>query len=435
MGALPPRVLAAYAGLAFPFAMAAIPVYVHVPKFYAASGMLSLATVGFILLLTRLADAFLDPWLGRWSDRSASSGGGRQGFIVASVVCLGVGMIALFHPPGASAQATAVWLTLSLSVTYLGFSLGTISYFAWGAALSTDYHERTRITATRSAAGVAGVLTAAALPDLLESTAAGTGLQRFSLLYVPILLGAAAITLFGVGPARAPAPTGATTGAALLAPLANPRFRWLLAVFVASGIASAIPATLILFYVQDVLGHPELNGWFLGLYFLFGACGMPLWTRASRRLGKKGAWWLGMAMSVAAFLWAFALGPGDVVAFGLICALSGIAYGAELALPPSLLADVVDADPSSARARPDGAYFGFWQLTEKMNLALAAGVALPVLGWVGYQPGIAQPRLGDLSAMYALVPCLLKLGAMVLLWRAPLEPASRPAGAVAELPR
>ncbi|MFO1318411.1 MAG: MFS transporter [Burkholderiales bacterium] len=424
---LSPRVLAAYAALAFPLAMAAVPVYVHVPRFYAAAGTLTLTTLGVILLATRLIDAVLDPWLGRWSDRSAQSGSGRQGFIVAAVLCLGAGMVALFHPPGGSTAALALWLAGSLLLTHLGFSLGTISYFAWGAALSVRYHERTRVTAARSAVGVAGVLAATALPDLLAPTGSETGLPRFSLLYVPILIAAAAVTLFGVTTRDATSPTAVSaTGRPLFAPLGNVRFRWLLAVFVASGVASAIPATLLLFYVQDVLGRADLSGGFLGLYCLFGACGMPLWVRASRRLGKKGAWGAGMATSVAAFLWAFALGPGDVLAFGLVCALSGIAYGAELALPPSLLADVVDADAAVARGRPDGAYFGFWQLTEKLNLALAAGIALPLLGWAGYESGQTQPRMGDLSAMYALVPCLLKTVAVGLLWRAPVDDAARP---------
>lgn len=424
------RGIAAYSALAFPLAMAAIPVYVHAPKFYADLGTLTLATVGTILLATRLGDALLDPWIGRWSDRAARGGSGRQAFIVAAVLCLGSGMVALFHPPQGGSLLTAVWLAAGLSLTYLGFSLGTISYFAWGAALSSDYHERTRITAARSGLGVAGVLAAALLPTVLASGLDSSGLGRFGLLYVPILLAGAAITLFGAPYPASGAPGGqAAAPESLLAPLANHRFRWLLAVFVASGIASAIPATLILFYVQDVLGRPDLNGAYLALYFLFGVAGMPLWVRASRRLGKKGAWLLGMGMSVAAFLWAFGLGPGDAAAFGLVCALSGIAYGAELALPPSLLADIVDTDARGVRARPDGAYFGFWQFAEKLNLAVAAGIALPLLGWAGYRPGEAQPPLGALSVMYALVPCLLKLGALAVLWRSPVDREAHPPGA------
>ena len=75
-----------------------------------------------------------------------------------------------------------------------------------------------------------------------------------------------------------------------------------------------------------------------------------------------------------------------------------------------------------ATARPDGAYFGLWQLTEKLNLALAAGIALPILGVLGYQPGTTQPAMGQLSFMYAAAPCALKLLAVATLWFAPIDP-------------
>lgn len=415
-----PGSLAAYAAFALPLAMAVLPVYVHVPKLYADELGLPLATVGIVLLAARLIDALQDPLIGWWSDRRAARGAGRQGFLVAAVVLLGCGLLALFHPPHVGAGALTAWLCAALAVTYLGFSLGAIAYFAQGAELSPDYHQRTRVTAARGAAGVLGVLAAAALPELLAQHGShADGLRRFSLVFVPVLLAGAGITLF-LAPSpmsavsrRAPAPLSS-----LFMPLANPGFRWLLAVFVVSGVAAAIPATLILFFVQDVLERSDLTALFLGIYFLFGALGMPLWVRTSRTFGKKRVWSAGMGASVIAFGWAFVLGPGDGVAFAMVCAVSGIAYGAQLALPPSLLADVVDRDRAGCG---EGAYFGFWQFTEKLTLAVAAGIALPVLGLVGYSPGTTQPPMGDLAAMYALVPCLLQIAAAVLLWLAPID--------------
>ena len=50
-------------------------------------------------------------------------------------------------------------------------------------------------------------------------------------------------------------------------------------------------------------------------------------------------------------------------------------------------------------------------------LALAAGVALPALQWLGYVPGATSPTaLNALALVYAAVPCLLKAGAAALLW-------------------
>jgi Na+/melibiose symporter-like transporter len=90
-----------------------------------------------------------------------------------------------------------------------------------------------------------------------------------------------------------------------------------------------------------------------------------------------------------------------------------------------MLADVTDAEAQRERQRPDGVYFGLWQMIEKFNLAAAAGIALPLLAWSGYTPGAVQHQAGSLAAVYALLPCAIKLGAAALLWAAPLDHPAR----------
>jgi Na+/melibiose symporter-like transporter len=128
-----------------------------------------------------------------------------------------------------------------------------------------------------------------------------------------------------------------------------------------------------------------------------------------------------MALAVASFVWAFFLDAGDAVAFGVICAASGAALGAELALPPAVLADRLartDAAGGAAAVAGAGAYFGLWNFVTKLNLALAAGLALPLLGLAGYKVGAGDTAaLTALAAVYALLPAILKLAALALLWR------------------
>ena len=410
--------LAAYSAMSVPLAMAALPVYVHIPKLYAGELGMPLALIGAILLAARLLDALQDPLLGYLSDRCAHFPRGRSIPIVLGLPLLGAGFVGLFHPPQANQMGLAIWLMVNLLVVYMGFSAACISYFAMGAELSDDHHQRTRVTATRSAFGLLGVLIAAAAPGFLGSDI-GSGLAIFSLGFLPVLIVAAFVTLRATARPVVPSKSNAPLRSILL-PLRNRKFRWLMAVFILSGIAGAIPGTLILFYVEDIVRRPDLAGVFLALYFLFGALGMPVWIAASRRLGKKYAWIGGMFLAVLAFVWAYVLKAGDVVAFGVVCAVSGIAYGAELAIPPSMLADVVDEEAGRERQRPDGAYFGLWQTIEKFNLAAAAGIALPLLAWVGYEPGTAQHQSGSLAAVYALIPTAIKLGAAALLWAAPV---------------
>jgi glycoside/pentoside/hexuronide:cation symporter, GPH family len=323
----------------------------------------------------------------------------------------------LFNPPAAPALH-APWLAATLVLSYLGLSAASIGHFALGSALSRDYFERTRITATRGVAALVGVLSAAVVPELLVRQYGATdGLSWFALGFAPLLAVAAAITIFA-----GPAPVRSATARqmnwhSLVQPLRNPRFRRLAAVFLVNGIAAAIPATLLLFFAADVLQRPDLTPLFLVLYFVAGAAGMPLWVRLAARAGKAGAWLLAMLLAVGAFVWAWFLGAGDVVAFCAVCVLSGLAFGADLALPASLLADVID-DDEGQDGRPDGAYFGLWHLLEKLALALAAGIALPLLQWLGYVPGTAAASGAALSVVYALLPCAIKLAAALLLWLA-----------------
>jgi Na+/melibiose symporter-like transporter len=122
-----------------------------------------------------------------------------------------------------------------------------------------------------------------------------------------------------------------------------------------------------------------------------------------------------MALSVAAFVWAAGLGTGDGAAFVAVCIASGVALGADLALPGALLAGVIQRAGHGGRL--EGAYFGWWNFATKLNLALAAGIALPLLAAFGYAPGSRDPAaLTALTLAYCLLPCLLKLGAAALLW-------------------
>jgi GPH family glycoside/pentoside/hexuronide:cation symporter len=420
MAALTDRALAAYAAVALPLAAAALPVHVQVPKFYSGLG-LDLALIGVLLLGVRLLDAISDPLLGALADRIPERHGGRKAMIAGAVPALAAGLWLLFNPPAATAML-APWLAATLVLSYLGLSAASIGHFALGSAMSRDYFERTRITAARGVAALAGVLLAAAVPELLvRQYGAADGLGWFALGYAPLLVATAAITIFAGPSTVVSAAARAVTWRGLVQPLRNPRFRRLAAVFLINGIAAAVPATLLLFFAADVLQRPDLTPLFLILYFVTGAAGMPLWVRLAARAGKARAWLLAMLLAVAAFVWAWFLGAGDVLAFSAVCVLSGLAFGADLALPASLLADVID-DDEGQDGRPDGAYFGLWHLLEKLALALAAGIALPLLQWLGYVPGTAAASGTALSVVYALVPCAIKLAAALLLWLATPEP-------------
>ena len=400
-----------YGLFGLPLALVALPIYVYVPQFYAAKFGLSLTLIGGALLIARILDAFIDPAIGMWIDKRRN-GIGYQHFIVWSLPLLICGFIALFHPPSGASMQPFVWFLSSLMVVYLGFSLATIAYQSWGAALTQERAQRSRLTAIREACGLTGVIIAAALPSFAD-------IRWLSLVFVVTLL-AGTFMLIRHAPRPVGVPQIRAKAAELLAPFRNVHFRWLFAVFVANGIAAAIPATLFLFFAKDRLALAQYAGLFLVLYFIAGALSMPLWVTLARRYGERCAWLISMALAIATFVWAYTLSSGAVTAFAVICILSGFALGADLALPSALLAAVIGR--AGDIGKHEGAYFGIWNWATKINLALAAGISLPLLDVLGYRAGTMDAQgLQALAIGYALLPCLFKSVAAMLLWRAPLE--------------
>ena len=397
-----------YGGLGLPLAFVALPLYVMLPNHYATEFGVPLAALGALLLGARLFDAVIDPWIGvqadRWFDGSA-----RRVLLaaVAAAVVLALGFRGLFFPAVQGPAALLWWCGALLALTYAGYSVLSVLHQAWGARLGGGEAQRARIVSWREGLALVGVLVASVLPSL-----AGLGVA-WAVFTLALALGLALL-------ARAPRPLPQpfAPGRAALpwhAPLATPAFRRLLAIYLVNGIASAVPATLVLFFVRDRLQAPSWEPLFLASYFAAGALSMPLWVRLVGRVGLARAWLAGMGLAIAAFVWAAALGSGDVGAFAAVCVASGLALGADLALPGALLAGVIQRAGHGGRL--EGAYFGWWNFATKLNLALAAGLALPLLAGLGYTPGSREPAaLQALTLAYCLLPCVLKLAAAALLW-------------------
>ena len=424
------RVGLRYGLLGLPLAFVALPLYVILPNHYAREFGAPLALLGAVLLAARLVDAVLDPWIGRWCDRlCARSATALRVATGACAVVLALGLWGLLFPPApvrdAGIAPLLTWAGLLMAITYTAYSVVAVAHQAWGARLGGNEAQRSRVVAWREGLALLGVLMAAVLPGTLGL---GATVSAFAvLLAVGWWAWSRSITPTPSRLAQGPSRVGAS-------PLRQPAFLRLLAVFVLNGTASAVPATLVLFFVQDRLqASPAMEPAFLATYFLCAALSIPLWVRAVARLGLGRTWLLGMALAVLVFVWAATLGTGDVWPFLIVCALSGVALGTDLTLPSAMLAGLIGQ--LGERGQREGAYFGWWSFAAKLNLALAAGLALPLLAWFGYVPGARdEAALQTLTFAYCLLPCLLKLLAGTALYALVIRPQQRTALAAPSAP-
>lgn len=436
--------LAAYGAPALPLAALTLPVYIFLPTFYAEGLGLGLSAVGLALLLARFWDVVTDPLVGHLSDRLPTRFGRRRPWIVAGTPLVLLAIFMLFLPPLAVSPAYLLGWSL---VLYLGWTVMILPLSAWGAELSPDYHERSRVVAWREGFVVVGTLAALGLPVALglgDASDPGGALALIAWMVALLLPLTVALALWRVpepAAARPHPPLGLRAGWRLLA--GNRPFRRLILAYLLNGIANGLPATLFLLFVSHRLAAPESAGLLLFAYFLAGVAAIPLWLALARRWGKHVVWCGAMVWASAIFLTVPLLGPGDVGWFLAICLATGASLGADLVLPASMQADVIDRDTlANGGRRRTGLFFALWGMTTKLALALAVGLAFPALDLFGFRPdlgpgGNEAGALFALAALYALVPVGFKLAAIALMAGYPIGRADqeRTRGAIERLHR
>lgn len=418
---LPLGLLAAYGSLAFPLAAAFIALQVIVPTFYAQALGLSLGAVGGILLLARLWDLLTDPLVGYLSDRTPARWGKRKAWIIGSAPLVAGSVWLLFNPPAGIGNSFLLACTL---IIYIAGTMTLVPLNAWGAELTPVYHQRSRVAGARVVFGLAGTLCALLLVDNADNEALGDSLFAITLLVCAGIAVSVPVATLRVPDRGEVQDDGATVRGALELLLTPSPFRRLLVAFLLNGFGNAIPATLFLLYVTHVLNTPAVAGPMLFLYFLCSAASVPLWVAVARRIGKHRAWCWAVAGSCLFFSGAPFLGSGDVIAYGIIVAGTGIMIGADLALPSAINGDLIEWDAlENGRKRP-GLFFALWGTASKFAFALAVGFAFPVLDLAGFDATASTNSAEDirlLAVLYGAPSLLFKGIALAMMWHFPID--------------
>lgn len=403
--------------------------YVYLPTFYAKDLALGVGLVGVILLAVRLFDLLTDPLAGWISDRLPWRQHRRRLSMLLGMPLLLVGVWMLFHPPEVVGIS---WLLVGLMAAYLGWTFVMVPYTAWGAELSQDYHERSRLAASREGFMALGTLMALGVPAVLglsDNPAATLSLMAWLMVVLlPLaLLNASTFLTEPVSPFETKVGRRPhwRTGISIL--LANGPLRRLMLIYLLNGLANGLPATLFLMYVRERLQAPEAIGPLLLLYFAAGILALPAWTALSRRIGKHRTWGMSILLACFGFLPVAWLGPGDLWWFVAVVAITGLSVGADLALPAAIQADIVDLDTAAGGNGRAGLLFGIWGMATKLAMALAVGIGFPLLALFGYdastttQPALALTALG---LLYGVLPLLIKLPCSWYAWHFPWDEAA-----------
>lgn len=417
--------LTAFTGPCLPLAALGLPLVVHLPTYYVRDIGLPLTTVGLAFVWVRLVDIFFDPLLGVMMDRSRTRLGHFRPWLLGAVPVLMAGGFMLFiqAKPGVGEAYLWMWLL----VTYLGFSMGSLSQQAWASVLSPDYDERSRIYGWWQAGNVAGILLILLVPPIVEFVLHGTRVQGVQAMGWFIVLLTPLTIAFAVWRVDEPQPLGVRHSPGLkdyVSLLRNASIRRLMLADLLLGWAPGITGALFLFYFEQVKRVPEAQtNLLLLIYFVSAFLGAPLWSWLAVRIGKHRALAVNSVCVVASLLAVLLTPFTSFLVAAVVMASVGLPYSGGALLLRAMLADVGDELRLETGVDRTGLLYSVLTGTTKVGYTLAT-VTFVVLSKIGFDPKAAENSEGALAGLQALfvgAPSLLSLLAAGVILRYRLD--------------
>ncbi|MPZ19308.1 MAG: hypothetical protein GEV06_15545 [Luteitalea sp.] len=405
--------------------------------------------VGVATALGLVWDSAIDPLIGFASDRARWRLGRRHGLMLVGGLGMGTSFFAIFSPPATLSGATLFgWLLVTSLCLRTSNSLFMVPYYALGAELSQDYHERTTISAFRAGCALFGTLLAAGASFGLffpggqpgqsdrGSQFDPSGYVAMGVAFGLFMTAAALVTTAGTWSKRSQSQTDDRRGdrepfrffAAFITSMNDRAFRILVTSAGLFFLATVINASLAVHYLTYYAAVPSSGSFsmFFVAFYIGALLGVPSWTRMSKRVDKHRVYCVAMLVTgiiMAAAYWLVGegrlLGTGNVVALSLGNALAGYFASALWVIVPSMIADVTEQDELTTGRRREGTFFGIYSFTQQA----AAGVAILATGvlvdaFAALVPGqVAQSpaTINRLALLFSQLPASLLIAASLMI--------------------
>lgn len=400
--------------------------------FYTDVALVAPAVASSALLIGKVWDAVNDPLFGYMVDRTRSRHGRRRVYLIYGALPLaGLAAAVWMVPSGLSPAMSFIWIAVTYTLFDTALTLVQLSYSAMSAEMTTDYDERTSLTAFSSIGALLGfVLGSVAMPMIVKSasnTQAGYAMAG-------AILGVTAGACMGWVAWRVREPHASDNGApdvttpwsGMRAALGSRPFALLA---LGCGLArlglTLATGAMAYFVVYQLQGSKDDVPKYLGGMLGVVALSIPIWRQLASRWEKNTVYMAALTLAAFGFAWMFWLPADKPSAMWGAIALVGLGMGGHWVVPYSMLPDAVDFAHGAGQDRQTGMFYGLFGLVDKM----ARTVATAAIGWIlqasNYVPNIAQSQesLLGIRLVAGLLPAVFLLLALPFLWAYPITRA------------
>ncbi|MFP3992337.1 MFS transporter [Streptomyces sp. E11-3] len=383
------------------------------------------ALAGLIVLLPKLWNVVLNPFVGRLSDHTRTRWGARRPFVLGGGLATAAAFGLMFSG-SASGTLGAVCVALGFFLLASAFALFQVPYVAIAAESTTSARARVRLIGGRVAGiAVAALVAGSVAPALVDAGGGGITGHRWAGLFGAVVVTVGALGVF-LGTVRTPAQAVAKSEPSLRRQVAvaraNRPFMALLRCMTVQVVATGSLLAGAPYFAEHVLGRSEATGLLVAAFVAPNLFTMPWWSRLGRRRGNHAGFVLASWVVAGAAVLLFAAPLLPTAAVLLVMLVVGVGHAGQLLFMYAMLTDCTEHDTVRTGKRQAGVFSGVFSGGETLGLAVAPflfALVLQLFGYVSSETGTAAAqsgtaKLGVLLGISAL-PALATLGGLVLL--------------------
>ncbi len=408
-------------------------------RFLTDSALIGAGIAGTMLLVGKIWDAIIDPYIGHFTDISSSRFGRRRIFFLAGLFHITAAFTLLWIPLNTVVWVKAIYYTIAYMLFATSFSMTMVPYHALLADMSKNYNERNKLIGTRTIVSNLSTLVAGVVPLLIVNAFADRQIGWFVMgLSFGIFYALPWLVVF-LGTKEEPYTNkNETTDLNPLVVffknskiiLKNRSYILLLGLYIFGYTAIDAFTAINIYYISDYLNIPNAYTILIGIFIISQIFFVPVYIKIANTFGKKYSHMIGALVWASTLALLLLVQPGTspivmyVASFFMGAGASGVAFS-----PWGMLPETTDVEELISKKRREGVYSGFMTFIRQLSQAIALFLTGIYLDIIGYQvPEIAnqvvtqsQQTLFGIKLFYSLAPLILLIVSLLFTLRYPIN--------------
>lgn len=346
-----------------------------------------------IVFVSNVWDAISDPLMGHITDQTKSKYGRRRPYFLYGPIAIIIAFTALWAPIDFNSQiAKFVYILFAYVLYNTVFTVVMVPYFAYGAEITRNYNERTKLGTVRLIISLTSSLIVVATPLTIVHLFNNIRMGYFAMSVVyGCLFAFSVLSVFFVGKEKK---INVEKTKHKLQPIQSFKealrvksFRQLVLIFIIGSISIDTITLMMLYYVKYYIGVAEsYSQLFLGVAMVTQIIFVPVWSKVALKKSKSTAYYYGSMIATVMLAILFFVPQGvNVYVYLVIVFFVCIGLSAIVFMPHTMFPDVTDVAELVYGKRMEGRLSGIQTFCRKCSKAIGLATITTILGLIGYQ--------------------------------------------------